>query len=432
MGTVTACDGSRSLLRAACFLALAAFLAACGRSDSGQSTPPWSRAYGPDMSEATALLQAGDGGYVVIGRSPNGPRPPDNAWIMKLDSAGNVVWRKSYDSGRGRDEFLSVQQAANGGYIVTASTNRSEDTLVVRLDERAAVIWARTFAGVIGATVRAAGDGYIMKGLHQAEPWLPEETWIAKLDDGGSITWQKSYGTNYLRAISATADGGYLVAGWGDGGALLMKLNAYGDIVWQRNYGGASFATFIEVRPTLDGGCVVLGLAPSSSIPASAWLLKLDSAGNIAWQKIYDGAFAIALQPSADGGFVMPVEFPGASGPSLIPSLMKFDGRGNMVWLKSYGIGLPFFSSIAEASDGGYLLGGSGLGVDSPWLLKLNAEGSSAGCAVSDERTLIPFDSAATATQGTVSVTNSNLASVSSTVVLTDIATVTQDLCPAP
>ncbi len=200
--------------------------------------------------------------------------------------------------------------------------------------------------------------------------------------------WAKTYGgagADSLSSMQPTADGGYIVAGsttsFGAGGsdAWLMKLAADGSIVWQKTYGGIESDGARSVYPTLDGGFVMAGTTQSFGAGRNdLWVLKLDSNGNVAWQKTYGGTgdeAGIDVKPTADGGYI-------AIGNGLSPWILKLDAVGSIAWQQYFDFlspGTRRVFSVQQAADGGYMLVGGGFPRPQNgfgWLAKLDASGN--------------------------------------------------------
>ena len=108
---------------------------------------------GSNFDEAYSIQQTQDGGYIVAGYSSTAANGDvsgvnhggNDYWIVKLDGAGNIVWNKLL-GGSGSDIAYSIQQTADGGYIVagssasssngdvTASNHGFTDFWIIRLD----------------------------------------------------------------------------------------------------------------------------------------------------------------------------------------------------------------------------------------------------------------------------------------------------------
>jgi len=89
------------------------------------SEPPatqWRKTYGgAGIDKARSVQQTADGGYIVAGTTESFGAGSGDFWLVKTNSAGNMQWNKTYGGARW-DMAESVQQTADGGYIVAGST----------------------------------------------------------------------------------------------------------------------------------------------------------------------------------------------------------------------------------------------------------------------------------------------------------------------
>ena len=70
-----------------------------------------------------------------------------------------------------------------------------------------------------------------------------------------------------------------------------------------------------QISPTSDGGFIVIGRSSSSNGDVSTnmgqsdfWLVKLDSNGNLQWQKTFgtvDSDLGKSVQQTSDGGYIV-------------------------------------------------------------------------------------------------------------------------------
>ncbi len=144
-----------------------------------------------------------------------------------------------------------------------------------------------------------------------------------------SIDWQKSYGSNAndrAYGINQTSDGGYIVVGWVNGSSgdvatfyggydvWVVKMNSAGTIQWQKTYGGSRDDLGYAIQPTSDGGYIVGGTTDSSDGDVTLnqgdrdyWILKLGSSGDLEWQKTYGGSGSDQLSgvwETSDGRYI--------------------------------------------------------------------------------------------------------------------------------
>ena len=128
-----------------------------------------------------------------------------------------------------------------------------------------------------------------------------------------TIQWQKCLGGTLGDdgyGIKQMADGNYLTCGGvisNDGDVSgnhsteqdgwVVKLDSNGDLLWQRCYGGSLSESFYSLELTVDGGFVVAGYGGSIDGDVTGtygsgddWIVNCDSSGNILWQKCLGGS----------------------------------------------------------------------------------------------------------------------------------------------
>ena len=262
----------------------------------------WQKTYGSDWAlefdVANSIQQTSDVGYIVAGYTQSiYPFSGYNIWVLKLDQNGNVTWQKTY-GGYAHDVANSIQQTSDGGYIVAGKTNSfgagSSDVWVLKLDKDGNIQWQKTYGGhsIDEATsIQQTSDGgYIVAGYTWSFGAGGGGVWVLKLDKDGNIQWQKTYGgtdEDVASSIQQTSDGGYIVAGKtnsfgaGSSDVWVLKLDKDGNIQWQKTYGGPDGDEAHSIQQTSDGGYIVAGYTYSFGTRQGAWVLKLDSNGNI-------------------------------------------------------------------------------------------------------------------------------------------------------
>jgi len=261
----------------------------------------------------------------------------------------NILWQKCL-GGSGTDIAQKVQQTFDLGFIIAATTN--------------------------------SVDGDIDSSFGNADAW------IIKIDSNGNVEWKRNFGGSYNDAaidIIQTADSGYLFCGatssedgdvTGHHGTAglnseyqdiwVVRLNSIGDLIWQKCLGGTDRENGNNIIQMHDGGYVVSGFTYSTDGDVDScssnnyyWTFKLDYQGNLEWQHCYDGIpnGPYDLCNTRDGGFAL-------IGKGIGYGIYDFwaakaDSSGNIMWTKNYGGScLEEGFSIQQCADEGFIMAG--------------------------------------------------------------------------
>lgn len=301
-------------------------------------------------------------------------------------------WNKTF-GGTGYDSAYSVQQTADGGYIITGCTSSygddSSDVWLIKTDVNGEEEWNKTFGGEnvsIAHSVQQTSDsGYALVGFTTRSGGM--DVWFIRTDANGNEQWNKTFGGDYADHgyyVQETSEGGFIIAGTTQSygaivNAWLIKTDANGNEEWNRTYGGET----CSVQQTSDGGYILAGNTPSYGLIVNdAWLIKTDSNGNKQWNKTYkEKGIAYSVQQTSDGGYIL-VGFTNTYGASLGDGwLMKVDKNGNIQWNKTFG-GKDYdkFYSVQQTKESGYIISGKtgSYGVDGydAWLIKTDVNGN--------------------------------------------------------
>ena len=381
------------------------------KSDDDNTTPPdeseftgelvWINTFGgSNEDDAIDVVQANDGGYVVLGFTNSndgditGKTTTDqDYWLLKLNQEGQKVWDRTY-GGSESDHATSISKTNDGGYVIS------------------------------GFTASSDGDVSENNGFH--------DYWIVKINSTGDIQWEKSFGfigQDQAYSVIQTFDGGYFATGFLDVGLSEgegndfndgqsnnretlhslgdywgIKMDANGNKIWRRYFGGSHVDQSKDVLQTDDGGFLLAGISESSDFDITDargandfWVIKISADGDKVWEKSYGGVEtdrAFSLAKATDGNYILTGESRSEDADVSNPKgggdiwVVKFNkSNGAIIWEKSYG-GTDFDTSrgISNLGNGTYAIAGSARssdidatsnhGANDAWLLIIDENGN--------------------------------------------------------
>lgn len=322
-----------------------------------------------------------------------------DSFLTKRDAGGQHLWSKGYGSGNGQFIWRVATDGAQNIYVCgwfyqtidfggEPLVNGGEsNAFIAKLDPQGNRLWSKQFGDgdlqlCLGLAVDGAGNAIIAgpfrSGINLGGGPLASaggyDAFVAKFDPAGNHLWSVRYGQasdDGAEDVAVDAMGNVIVTGYAGGSVhynsgpttaygaedvLVLKLDPGGNELWSARFGdaGSQIAQHVEVDSAgsivVSGGfssALDFGGGPLVSAGASAFLAKLDSAGNHLWSKALAGvgqflpiAIDSADRITATGAFIGTTSFGGAAltsagGADLF--FAKLDPAGGHLWSKRFG-----------------------------------------------------------------------------------------------
>jgi large repetitive protein len=249
--------------------------------------------------------------FVVAGL--NNSAGPYYGDAMKIDTAGNVLWAKSYTAGFATN-FSDIKNVSTGGYIITgSSTSGGGGALLLRIDAAGAVLWAFRYqlpdkagkpSNESGNAVIETSDGGFLVGGSVDYFWdgasaTTVDTTMPmgfKVNSSGVLQWSKVWtitvanpDEHYINDVAESADG-YFFAGQTSEGTgtlssngdypsntLLIKTTTAGALTYIRKWGASGSSQSINSALLLSTGNILLGGADD----VNAFLVSVSGTGTV-------------------------------------------------------------------------------------------------------------------------------------------------------
>jgi hypothetical protein len=350
---------------------------------------------GLKTDKAYSIVQSLDGGFLLFGSTESFGEGCEDVWVLKTNSQGIEEWNKTF-GGALNDGAVSVIQTIDYCYAIAAYKDtlvNGDDAWFFKIDASGNLLWNKTYGGrgldYLNALIQTNDGGFALAGFTESFGQSLHSAWFVKVDSAGNLQWNKTYGGDRFDDVNSlvqTNDGGYALTGrtisfsTGMSDFWVIKTNALGKMQWNKTYGWFENEEAKSIIQTPDGGFLLAGFKSSSSSNKNILIIKIDSIGNLQWNKTFSEEMkgdALSIIKTDNEGYLIAGSI--KSPQTCNALLIKIDFQGNVEWKKNgweLNLGMDNFglevSSIIQTSTKGYAITGfaqsSILGLDHFWL----------------------------------------------------------------
>lgn len=356
---------------------------------------------GSETDGANYVVQTDDGGYIIVGYSESedgdlaGNAGIWDVWIVKLFQNGELDWQRTL-GGSNYETARVIQQTSDGGYVLTGWTRSSDgdvasnaggnDLWVVKLNSAGDIVWETTYGSMYSDkahfVIQTNDNGFAVAGVNGAD--TNGGILILKLNEQGELEWERvieGIDQGAANTIIQTSDDAFMVVGEtrpSIGGNLtffecvLLRLNSAGEVEWLKTYSNSFENRGNSIVETLDGSFVIAGSSKvvlndiiGGNEKNDVWVFKVDVSGEVIWEKTFGGAeedFAISISETDDAGYILACnsatfdESPNTPLDNFNTWVIKLTIDGDLYWEKRFGgSGDDFCNRIVQTEDRGYI-----------------------------------------------------------------------------
>ncbi len=360
------------------------------------------------------VMETSDGGYLIVGyiSIAAGGQTNEDGLAVKMDQNGNILWTKQM-GGALEDRFYGCAELNNNYYLVGRTLNSihgSYDAWVVKMDNAGNVIWQDNYGGgtydAFYKVISLPNNQLLLTGCKDGNPMEQlANHYVVKIREDGTPIWENDYGssqTDVSRQSVLATDGSILVAGFSystsvglHDGTLLSLDSATGDTNWLKSYGNMGEDAFFGIMNTHDGNLLSHGAGRlSNSTNFRLIIAKMNLSGDVIWTRDYVLAnsgleyFGLA-ERALDNGFILTIQ-----GGNNTTAIIKIDSVGNVEWNRSFSdVGNDLLQYTIPTSDNHYVSVGQtnsfGHGGYDIMVIKMDANGSMDSCCVASDSVII-------------------------------------------
>jgi hypothetical protein len=292
------------------------------RSDSSHKIS-FEKSYGGTMDDkGNSALIKGNALY-VLGTTKSFNEPNGDFYLLKLDLEGNIIYEKTY-GGSAPDYGIEIIESRDGNIVLVGSTesagNGLQDIYAIKINEAGDVLWETTIGGAMNdkpaSIIETSNGNFCIAGGSESYSNGGQDIYLCWLDQNGNLIREENYGGTSLDGsteIMEIENNELMLYGYTKNfGAtsrdfILLKLQSSGELIWQKRYGGDGYEESQDFARTANGDFVLSGHSSSIDPNHDLYALKVDANGNKIWDKHYGGAAHDGGQSmliNSDGNYV--------------------------------------------------------------------------------------------------------------------------------
>nr|MDO8110402.1 hypothetical protein [Candidatus Sigynarchaeota archaeon] len=289
-------------------LVIAALVATCIALPVAAAAPvssTWYRTWGTARDEsATAICGNGTSIYVV-GSQGNTWSDTIRLVLVKWDFNGTRLYDTSWgtldeDVFPAASAWCDASTVYTCGYVETEISGHYDDLFLVKWNATGELLWNRT--------------------------------WGTEMDDQAMASWSDGGDVVYVCVDVDT------ISGSRDDDMVLMKVDKDGNSIWNRTVNYSPADDHAAAAWGLGADVYTFGVTERSWYAHDYLLVKWNSSGDIVWNRTWDCGDANEDIASCMWGDSSAIYTCGrtTSGSQSIPTIVKWDHAGNVIWAKTY------------------------------------------------------------------------------------------------
>lgn len=257
-------------------------------------------------------------------------------FVMKLDPLGNVIWLRTY-GGNGGESSRFITEDPDGNYLIGAYTTSPGgdvaspnfrgyfDGWIFKTDSAGNILWSKTYGGTQQDRLRflhpTADGGYVFGGSSTSNDFDcvgnhgDHDFWFGRIDSQGNLLWSRLYGgsgVDWAYHVSLAPDSTWLLSGFtesndgdvvgykgGTSDGWVIRVDNNGNLLQQKCLGGSGSDRLYRTLVLGNGEILVAGFAQSNDLDLSGanpggtnsyWIASLDSTLQWHWSNCQGGS----------------------------------------------------------------------------------------------------------------------------------------------
>ncbi|MEO0262445.1 MAG: hypothetical protein ABIM62_01845 [candidate division WOR-3 bacterium] len=301
-----------------------------------------------------------------------------------------VEWQKTY-GGILDEAGFSLVESNDSHYIILGNTysfgNGGSDIYIIKINKNGDTLWTKFYGtqnDEFSYSIKEYNGNYIIVGNTQLPDSSESDIYILKINKNGNLIFEEIIETpswEYPRDFEISENGDIIIAGsikpeGGDFNLYVSKIDSLGNMIWQKRYGGNADDFGYSICKTENGYMIVGYTFSFGNGGSDIYLIKINENGDTLWTNTFgreENDYGFFIAKDDDGNYIIC----GSSYWLLLGyeiCYMKISPDGNSIWQKYNGsLSNDFAWCMGKTYDNGYVITGNfGTLV---WLLKTDSIG---------------------------------------------------------
>ncbi len=250
-----------------------------------------------EWSEFESMIPTNDGNFLILGNIENIQDNLD-AWLVKVDYSGNIMWEKTY-GGPEINGTCTFVETIDGNYLIATvkQYSNSSDTYLIKVDNLGEIIWEKTLNYSIfleSANCKSLNNGdIILTGFREYQN-NQNEAFAFRINIEGHILWEKYFeksenGFNKFVFSYESQNGNILInagildelIGFNPIG-MTYCLSPIGDSIWARKFLLRENDHYLlDIEPLENGDLLMTGYVfpDSPNNTEDGWIMRTNCLG---------------------------------------------------------------------------------------------------------------------------------------------------------
>jgi tetratricopeptide (TPR) repeat protein len=246
----------------------------------------------------------------------------------------NLTWSRSFDNEKNSETSGGIAITSDNKYIVSGTTLQEDslwnDAWILKLDSEGKMIWNKVIGDkyedhVCKVAVNSLNDIITLGYTWLSPDSASREVWIFKIDQEGKKVWNRSLGKWDVSSLLINGNNEIFIGGYQCNDSVnnysVMVINDKGKKLWKRVFTGIGEVNSLALSP--DGNIIMAG---------SKWGIKMDSKGYIIWESVFEPYDSITCVAAANSGEVY---FAGIRNSENVV-LYKYSPDGYKMWSREF------------------------------------------------------------------------------------------------